>query len=61
MCAINGSLNSFMQIIKHFNKLIEENENEDEQKKIKDEFIKILNLQNNLGNTVLHESVINER
>eukprot|EP00347_Sterkiella_histriomuscorum_P006755 403351555 len=60
ICAINGSNNSLITIINHFIALIEESE-ESQAEQISNRFKSLLNMQNSLGNTVLHECALNER
>ena len=61
VCAINGSNNSLMTILTYLSLQIDEEEDETKQGQYKDEFKKLLNIQNNIGNTVLHECALNER
>ena len=61
ICAINGSTSTFLNIAEYFNSLMEKEEDELKMNAIRDEFKRVLNIQNNAGNTLLHESIISER
>ena len=60
ICAINGSLNALFELLKYFNEMIEGKENDEEKNKCREEVKKVFNIQSNIGNTVLHESIHNE-
>ena len=59
--AINGSISTFLSIVEYYNSLIEKEEDQVKIDAIKNEFKRVLNIQNKAGNTLLHESVISER
>jgi len=59
--AINGSISTFLSIVEYYNSLIEKEEDQVKIDAIKNEFKRVLNIQNKAGNTLLHESVMSER
>ena len=61
ICSINGSISTFLNIVEYYNSQIEKEEDQLKIDAIKEEFKRILNIQNNAGNTILHESVTSER
>lgn len=50
-----------MTVLNYYNNLIDNESEESEIQKIRSELKNILNIQNNLGNTILHECALNDR
>lgn len=63
ICAINNSSNSLVTIINNFLKSADDDEDITESERLahKETLKRALNIQNSIGNTVLHECALHER